>query len=35
MLPVLEQAQAKGYTVHGGEVVEGCTVLVPAIVEVT
>ena len=32
MLSVLEQAKAKGYTVHGGEVVEGCTVR-PAIVE--
>jgi aldehyde dehydrogenase (NAD+) len=34
MLSVLEQAKAKGYTVHGGEVVEGCTVR-PAIVEAT
>jgi len=34
MLSALEQAKAKGYTVHGGEVVEGCTVR-PAIVEAT
>jgi len=34
MLSVLEQAKAKGYIIHGGEVVEGCTVR-PAIVEVT
>jgi len=34
MLSVLDQAKAKGYIIHGGEVVEGCTVR-PAIVEVT
>ena len=34
MLSVLEQAKQKGYSVHGGEVVEGCTVR-PAIVEAT
>ena len=34
MLSVLEQAKQKGYIIHGGEVVEGCTVR-PAIVEVT
>lgn len=34
MLSVLEQAKAKGYIIHGGEMVEGCTVR-PAIVEVT
>ena len=34
MQSVLEQAKAKGYTVHGGEVVEGCSVR-PAIVEAT
>ena len=34
MQSALEQAKAKGYTVHGGEVVEGCSVR-PAIVEAT
>ena len=34
MQSVLQQAKEKGYTVHGGEVVEGCTVR-PAIVEAT
>jgi len=34
MLSVLEQAKQKGYSVHGGEVVEGCAVR-PAIVEAT
>ena len=34
MQSVLEQAKAKGYTVHGGEVVEDCSVR-PAIVEAT
>ena len=34
MLSELEQAKAKGFTVHGGEVVEGCTVR-PSIVEAT
>ena len=32
MQSVLQQAKEKGYTVHGGEVVEGCTMR-PAIVE--
>ena len=34
MQSALQQAKDKGYTVHGGEVVEGCTVR-PAIVEAT
>ena len=34
MQSALEQAKAKGYTVHGGEVVEDCSVR-PAIVEAT